>query len=60
MNCLYLASAKPEENCRYWEQSLVAGVEQGSHILEHFEDSMTPLTAEEIDTLCERLNRQAE
>jgi hypothetical protein len=41
---------------RYWQQDLETNEEPP--ICEHFKDGETPLTPEEIDTLCERLNCQ--
>jgi hypothetical protein len=40
---------------RYWQQDL-AGNEDGPISREHFGRGVTPLSAEEIDDLCERLN----
>lgn len=40
---------------RYWQHDLAEN-EDGPISPEHFGDSTTPLTVEEIDTLCERLN----
>jgi hypothetical protein len=40
---------------RYWQQDLLAN-EGEPPISEHFEGGNTPLDAEEIDELCERLN----
>jgi hypothetical protein len=39
---------------RYWQQDLAANDDEGP-ISEHF-DAVTPLSVEEIDDLCERLN----
>jgi hypothetical protein len=40
---------------RYWQQRLDdSGGE--APVLDYFDDAVTPLTAEEIDWLCERLN----
>lgn len=39
---------------RYWQQDLAENPD--GPISEHFEEA-TPLTVEEIDELCERLNR---
>jgi hypothetical protein len=40
---------------RYWQQELAASGGKPP-IRDHFEDGATPLTGEEIDDLCERLN----
>jgi hypothetical protein len=40
---------------RYWQQDLAANKDEGP-ISEHFGGEITPLTVEEIDDLCERLN----
>ena len=41
---------------RYWQQDLADNEEEGPIDTEHFNETVTPLTVEEIDTLCERLN----
>ena len=43
---------------RYWQQDLAAN-EEGPISTEHFAEE-TPLTIEEIDDLCERLNTRRE
>ncbi len=40
---------------RYWQQDLADNETEGP-ISDHFDDKITPLSAEEIDELCERLN----
>lgn len=40
---------------RYWQQDLVIN-QDGPVSPDHFDDEITPLTGEEIDELCERLN----
>ena len=40
---------------RYWQQDLARN-ENDPPICDHFQDGTTPLTVEEIDDLCERLN----
>jgi hypothetical protein len=40
---------------RFWQQQLDES-ESEPPIREHFEDDITPLTIEEIDAFCERLN----
>jgi hypothetical protein len=40
---------------RWWQRNL-AGNEGQVPICEHFDDKTTPLTVDEIDELCERLN----
>jgi hypothetical protein len=40
---------------RYWQQDLAENEDDGPICQEHF-DKVTPLTVEEIDELCERLN----
>ena len=39
----------------YWQQDLAANDDEGPISAEHF-DKHTPLSVEEIDDLCERLN----
>ena len=41
---------------RYWQQDLANDEGEGPISPDHFDDQITPLTAEEIDELCERLN----
>jgi hypothetical protein len=41
---------------RYGQQDLAANEDQSPISPEHFHDQLTPLTVEEIDNLCERLN----
>ena len=41
---------------RYWQQDLADNEENGPISPEHFDEEVTPLTVEEIDELCERLN----
>jgi hypothetical protein len=44
---------------RYWQQDLERNEEEedsGPIIADHFDETITPLTVEEIDELCERLN----
>ena len=40
---------------RYWQQDL-ADNDDGPICPDHFTDTITPLTVDEIDDLCERLN----
>ena len=40
---------------RHWQQNL-ADNENEIPVADHFDDQITPLTVEEIDDLCERLN----
>lgn len=40
----------------YWQQDLAENQDEGPICPDHFDDKITPLTAEEIDDLCERLN----
>jgi hypothetical protein len=40
---------------RYWQQDLAAN-DEVRICQEHFDDKNTPLTVEEIDELCERIN----
>jgi len=40
---------------RYWQQDLAAN-DGAVPISDHFEDGVAPLTVEQIDDLCERLN----
>jgi hypothetical protein len=40
---------------RYWQQELAAN-NDAAPISDHFQDGPTPLTVDEIDDLCERLN----
>jgi hypothetical protein len=42
---------------RYWQQDLAAA-EEGPIFPDHFNDEITPLTVQEIDDLCERLNNR--
>ena len=42
---------------RYWQQNLANNQDQGPISPDHFDDKITPLTVDEIDALCERLNR---
>jgi hypothetical protein len=39
---------------RYWQRNADGSAE--SPIADHFDSEVTPLTAAEIDSLCERLN----
>jgi hypothetical protein len=41
---------------RYWQQELAANQDGGPISPDHFDDKVTPLTVEEIDELCVRLN----
>ena len=41
---------------RYWQQDLAENDDEGPISPEHFTDRVTPLSVEEIDALCERLN----
>jgi hypothetical protein len=43
---------------RYWQQDLAVNEEDGEGLItsDHFTDQITPLTVDEIDTLCARLN----
>jgi hypothetical protein len=41
---------------RYWQQDLAANEEEGPISSEHFDGAISPLSVEEIDGLCERLN----
>ncbi len=42
---------------RYWQQDLADNEAAGDGpISPHFDDDVTPLSVEEIDELCERLN----
>ena len=42
---------------RYWQQDLADNERAGDGpISPHFDDDVTPLSVEEIDELCERLN----
>lgn len=43
---------------RYWQQDLADNDAAGDGPIspEHFDDDVTPLSVEEIDELCERLN----
>jgi hypothetical protein len=43
---------------RYWQQDLAASSkeEDGPISPDHFDETIAPLTVQEIDDLCERLN----
>jgi hypothetical protein len=41
---------------RYWQHDLAENEEDGPISPEHFDENITPLSVEEIDGLCERLN----
>ena len=41
---------------RYWQQDLAKHEDGGPIIADHFDSQTTPLSVEEIDDLCERLN----
>jgi hypothetical protein len=43
---------------RYWQQDLAANQAAGDGPIspEHFTEELTPLSVEEIDALCDRLN----
>jgi hypothetical protein len=41
---------------RYWQEDLAKNGDEGPIAVEHFDEANTPLTVEEIDDLCERLN----
>ena len=41
---------------RFWQRSLEAGISPSPLDQGHFDDQIPPLTSEEIDELCERLN----
>jgi hypothetical protein len=41
---------------RYWQQDLADNEDEGPISQEHFTETVTPLTVDEIDQLCERLN----
>ena len=44
---------------RFWQQRLVANAGKfGVPVWDHFDEVLTPLSIEEIDDLCERLNCQ--
>ena len=45
---------------RYWQRDLIDSAKQGNNLTspEHFTDTVMPLTFDEIDDLCERLNCQ--
>jgi hypothetical protein len=44
---------------RYWQQDLADNQDAGPISPVHFDDEATPLTVDEIDALCERLNTEA-
>ena len=44
---------------RYWQQDLVAN-DCGPISPDHFDATITPLSGEQIDALCDRLNGDAE
>lgn len=41
---------------RYWQGDLAQNKEGGPISPDHFDETTAPLTVEEIDVLCERLN----
>lgn len=41
---------------RYWQQDLAENEDEGPISPDHFTDKITPLSVEEIETLCERIN----
>ena len=41
---------------RYWQQDLANNEDDGPICAVHFNDTIKPLSVEEIDELCERLN----
>ena len=41
---------------RYWQQDLAQNEDEGPICPDHFDEVITPLSVEEIDALCERLN----
>ena len=41
---------------RYWQQELTANEDEGPISPDHFDEDTTPLTVQEIDDLCQRLN----
>jgi hypothetical protein len=41
---------------RYWQQDLADNENEGPIIPDHFDEEVTPLTVDEIEALCERLN----
>jgi hypothetical protein len=44
---------------RYWQQDLAENEDARPMIPDHFEEGISPLTVEEIDDLCEKLNVRA-
>lgn len=41
---------------RYWQHLLLIREHTGPISADHFDDEITPLSADEVDDLCERLN----
>jgi hypothetical protein len=41
---------------RYWQKDLAEDEDEGPISPDHFDDQITPLSVEEIDAPCERLN----
>ena len=57
--CRYLATILAA--LRYWQQDLADNEAAGDGpISPHFDEDVTPLSVEEIDELCERLNFPSE